>query len=80
MVSCLMKNLTRKMKLKIITQRLGVSNIIIKSEKCYVLKLFKELKFELIGLYLCMLHYYENLLIEKLSANQKTNKIYFIQR
>ena len=47
MVSCLMKNLTRKMKLKNITQRLGVSNIIIKSEKCYVLKLFKELKFEL---------------------------------
>ena len=46
MVSCLMKNLTRKMKLKNVTQRLGVSNITIKSEKCYVLKLFKELKFE----------------------------------
>ena len=57
MVSCLMKNLTRKMKLKNVTQRLGVSNITIKSEKCYVLKLFKELKFEWIGPYLCMLHY-----------------------
>ena len=43
------------MKLKNITQRLDVSNVIIKSEKCYVLNLFKE--FELIGMYLCMLHY-----------------------
>lgn len=68
------------MKRKNVTQRLGVSNIIIKSEKCYVLMLFKELKFELIGLYLCILHYYKNLLIKKLSANQKTNKIYFIQK
>ena len=33
MVSCLMKNLTRKMKLKNIAQRLDVSNVIIKIEK-----------------------------------------------
>ena len=33
MVSCLMKDLTRKMKLKNIAQRLDVSNVIIKSEK-----------------------------------------------
>ena len=33
MVSCLMKDLTKKMKLKNIAQRLDVSNVIIKIEK-----------------------------------------------
>ena len=38
MVSCLMKDLTRKMKLKNIAQRLDVSNVIIKIEKMLCFK------------------------------------------
>ena len=45
LVGCLLKQLTRKIKLKNVTLRFDVSNLILKSEKCNVLKLFKELYF-----------------------------------
>ena len=46
LVGCLIKHLTRNIKLKNVTSlRFGVSNLVLKSEKCKVLKLFKELYF-----------------------------------